>query len=81
MVAVDVQGGRVAVQTRGDANTGVERWTVDADGVVGGLVAHVGGVGPVVGWLMTPMGRSLAAAPAILIGLAEVCRSRVDRSH
>ena len=70
VAAVDVQGARVAVETRGDANTGTERWTVNADDVVGGLVAHVGGVGPVVGWLMTPMGRSLAAAPVILIGLA-----------
>lgn len=40
--------------TKGDANTGVERWTVRADGSVGRLVARVRGLHPVLGWLLRP---------------------------
>ncbi|HEX2085161.1 MAG TPA: signal peptidase I [Solirubrobacteraceae bacterium] len=49
--------GRWAFVTRGDANTGVERWVVEAGGRVGRVTARLPKAGYAVGWLGHPIGR------------------------
>lgn len=48
-------GGRWAFVTRGDANTGVERWTVDARGTIGRFSARLPRAGYAVAWLGRPL--------------------------
>ena len=45
--------------TRGDANSGSERWSVTAGGSVGRLVGRIPRAGYVVAWLSTPIVRGL----------------------
>ncbi len=55
-------GGRWAFVTRGDANTGVERWGIDAEGTVGRVSARLPRAGYAVAWLGQPFGRFLLVA-------------------
>ncbi len=48
------EGDRWAFVTRGDANSGSERWTVARDGRVGRLVLRVPRAGFAVAWLSSP---------------------------
>jgi signal peptidase I len=48
---VEMQEGRVAVETRGDANTGSESWVIDPQGVVGRVVFHL----PLAGYALAPL--------------------------
>jgi signal peptidase I len=48
-------GGRWAFVTRGDANTGVERWGVDAEGTVGRVSVRLPKAGYAVGWIGQPI--------------------------
>jgi signal peptidase len=48
-------GGRWGFVTRGDANTGVERWGVDADGTVGRVAVRLPKAGYAVGWVGQPV--------------------------
>jgi len=63
-------GSELEVTTKGDANTGDERWRVPVDGEVGRVVAVVPGAGYVLGRLGTPIGRGLLIALAALAALA-----------
>jgi signal peptidase I len=65
------QGSSVAVTTRGDANTTLERWTVRADGHVGRIVLDLPKLGYAVWLLNLPFGRIfLVVLPTLLIGAA-----------
>jgi signal peptidase I len=71
--------------TRGDANTGVERWSVHADGTVGRFLFRIPKVGYVLGWIAVPIVRSaLMVGAALFLGTAALRRiwasggSRVD---
>jgi signal peptidase I len=55
-------GGRWAFVTRGDANTGVERWAVEANGRVGRVTVRLPKAGYALGWLGQPAGRFLLVA-------------------
>jgi signal peptidase len=63
VVRVRVAGGRLAFVTRGDANTGTERWTVERSGTLGRFtgirVPHAGRAA-----------RALAGVPLMLVALA-----------
>ena len=50
-------GGNWAFVTRGDANTGVERWGVSAKGRLGRVTARLPKAGYAAGWLSNPIGR------------------------
>ena len=50
-------GGRWSFVTRGDANTGVERWAVEADGTVGRVSTRLPKAGYAMAWLGNPFGR------------------------
>lgn len=68
--AVSAGGGRVEVETRGDANTGSEEWVIDPAGTVGRFELRVPGLG----YLLAPLqGRAarllLVAGPAVLLAV------------
>jgi signal peptidase len=72
---VRVAGATVNVVTRGDANSGSERWRVSGDGRVGRLVYRIPKLGYVTGAAGTPLGRILfVVVPALLLGLTEIRR-------
>lgn len=65
--------GRVDVETRGDANTGSERWSVPADGSVGLVVFVIPKVGHVGQALRRPLGILIAVVlPVLAIGALTV---------
>lgn len=65
--------GRVDVETRGDANTGSERWSVPADGTVGRVVFVIPKVGHVGQALRRPLGILLVVIlPVLAIGALTV---------
>ena len=55
VVQVRRQGDRLAFVTRGDANTGEERWSIPRDGTIGAAMFRVPGAGHVLAWLRTPV--------------------------
>ena len=60
--------------TRGDANTGTERWSVKADGTIGKLLVRVPKVGKFVSWLGRPPVRFLFLTVASLLLAVEILR-------
>lgn len=67
------RGARIAMVTRGDANTGVERWTVPIDGRIGRVVYRVPRVGYFLAWARGPGGRLLLVTiPAALLAALEL---------
>ena len=68
-------GDTVSFVTRGDANTGVERWSVPEDGRIGRVVYHIPKVGYVANVAGSRLGRLLfLVLPALLLGLLELRR-------
>jgi len=74
VVARKVHRSRVAFVTRGDANTGVERWSIATDGSVGRLAWRVPKVGYAVSWLARPRVRVALVGVAGLILAAALLR-------
>ncbi len=60
-------GSSVTFVTRGDANTGVERWSIDAEGTVGQLAWRIPTLGYAISWLALPGIRLLLVTVAALI--------------
>lgn len=73
---VDVQreGNRFSFLTRGDTNTGEERWSVDADGTIGAMAFRVPYAGYVLAWLRMPMVRTAFLVGAALLFAAVALR-------
>ncbi len=72
---IQVQNGIVAFVTKGDANTGVERWKVSADGMIGRVDYHVWHLGYLLFWIRGRMGRVvLVVLPALFLGAYELLR-------
>ncbi len=70
-----VDGETAFVVTRGDANLGVERWSIPLDGTVGRVDFRVPKLGYVLKHAGGRMGRiALIALPALLLGLFELKR-------
>ena len=69
------RGDTIDFVTRGDANTGVERWTVGADGRIGRVLYRIPHAGFLMVFTRTPGGRLLfLIVPALLWGGSEVRR-------
>jgi signal peptidase I len=65
----------VSIVTKGDANTGVERWSVSADGTLGKVEYHVWHFGYLLFWIRGRLGRIvLVVVPALLLGAYELVR-------
>jgi signal peptidase I len=58
VVQVTRQGDRVSFVTRGDANTGEERWSVDPHGTIGATAFRVPRAGRLLAWLRMPFVRA-----------------------
>jgi len=70
-----VHDGVVSFVTKGDANTGVERWKVSADGTIGKVEYHVWRLGYLLSWIRGPLGRVvLVVVPALVLGAYELVR-------
>ena len=68
-------GDTVSFVTRGDANTGVERWSVPVDGRIGRVLYRIPKVGYVANVAGSRLGRLLfLVLPATLLGVAELRR-------
>ena len=75
VVSMVATGGVVQFVTRGDANTGVERWSVPADGVIGRVQYRVPKLGYITNRLGSRFGRfAFLVVPALLLGVMEVRR-------
>jgi signal peptidase I len=75
VVAVDASSGLVRFITRGDANTGGERWSIRSDGVIGRVEYRV----PKLGYVPSPLGGRFGrlgflVIPAVLLGILELRR-------
>jgi signal peptidase len=70
-----VHDGVVSFVTKGDANTGVERWKVSSDGTIGKVEYHVWRLGYFLSWVRGPLGRVvLVVVPALILGAYELVR-------
>jgi signal peptidase len=58
VVQVRPEGNRLAFVTRGDANTGEERWSIEQHGTIGSAAFRVPGAGHVLAWLRMPAVRT-----------------------
>jgi signal peptidase len=73
--SVRPKGGTVAMVTKGDANTAVERWTVPVNGSIGRVAYRVPDAGRVIATIRGRFGRLLLIAlPALLLGIYELSR-------
>ncbi|HEX9890834.1 MAG TPA: signal peptidase I [Actinomycetota bacterium] len=54
VIGMEREGGSFAFVTRGDANTGIERWNVAAGGTVGRVSLRIPRLGYVASWLGIP---------------------------
>ena len=77
---VNARGGTVTFVTKGDANTGSERWTTPADGEIGRVEYRLPRLGYALFWTRGTHARlMLVTVPALLLGLllvAEIWRPR-----
>jgi signal peptidase I len=75
VIAMRAMQGEVAFVTRGDANTGVERWTIPDDGVLGHVKYKIPKIGYFANRAASRIGRILfLVVPALLLGILELRR-------
>jgi signal peptidase I len=75
IVSMSVTGKEVSFVTRGDANTGVERWQIPAGGTIGRVEYRIPLLGYATNRAGSRIGRlGLIVAPAILLAIFEVRR-------
>lgn len=68
-------GDVVSFVTRGDANSGQEEWSVDADGTVGAMAFRIPKAGYLLAWLRTPVVRiSLVVGAALILSFLALRR-------
>jgi signal peptidase I len=73
--SIRVQGRSYAFVTKGDANDGVERWKVAANGKIARVTHHAPQLGYVLAHLRDPAKRLwILVIPAVLLGLFELVR-------
>jgi signal peptidase I len=73
--AMSVAGGVVSFETKGDANTSVERWTIGTDGTIGLVMYRVPKLGYILFYVHGTLGRLLlVVVPALLLGGYEILR-------
>ncbi|HEV8682132.1 MAG TPA: signal peptidase I [Actinomycetota bacterium] len=75
VVEVRRESDRVSFVTRGDANTGEERWSIDSHGTIGATAFRVPAAGHVLAWLRTPTVRmSLLVSAALVLAVLALRR-------
>ena len=75
VVSIEADGADVSFVTKGDANTGVERWTVPASGTIGRVELRIPYLGYVTNRAGSRIGRfALLVVPALLLALVELRR-------
>jgi signal peptidase len=75
VVAMAAVGSDVSFVTRGDANTGVEKWTVPAGGTIGRVEYRIPYLGYVTNRAGSRIGRfALLVIPAFLLAIVELRR-------
>jgi signal peptidase len=75
VIHMSADGDTASFVTRGDANTGVERWSVPVDGRIGRVVYHLPKIGYAANFAGSRLGRLLfLVLPATLLGIAELRR-------
>jgi signal peptidase len=75
MISMRVRGETVFVVTRGDANTGVERWSVPTNGTIGRAEYRIPKLGYAANRVGSRFGRlAFLVVPALLLALVELCR-------
>lgn len=75
VVEIRGEGNRVSFVTRGDANTGEERWSIDSGGTIGVTALRVPGAGHVLARLRTPAVRmSLLVGSALVLAVLALRR-------
>lgn len=75
VIAMRAKQGEVSFVTRGDANTGVERWTIPDDGVLGHVKYKIPKIGYIANRAGSRVGRILfLVVPALLLGILELRR-------
>ena len=80
VVSVEDIGDRRQFVTRGDANTGVEIWSIDRDGPLGLLVGRVPHAGYPLAWLSSePVMATLYLLLAVIVGRAVIGRIWASR--
>ncbi|MEA2449817.1 MAG: signal peptidase [Thermoleophilaceae bacterium] len=73
--SIHLAGSRAAIETRGDANSASEHWSVAADGRVGRVAYHVPLVGYALVWTHGRLARLLLIViPALALGALELGR-------
>jgi signal peptidase len=75
VTSMHASGTVIQFVTKGDANTGVERWSVPADGTIGRVAFRVPKLGFVTNYIGSRYGRFVfLVIPALLLGVMEVRR-------
>jgi len=75
VVSMEAVGSDVSFVTKGDANTGFERWTVPASGTIGRVVVRIPFLGYVTNRAGSRIGRfGLLVIPAVLLAFVELRR-------
>jgi signal peptidase I len=75
VVGISVTGDTVSFVTKGDANTGVERWSIPESGSLGRVMLRVPKLGYVTDRAGSRVGKLLLiVAPAFLLGVFEIRR-------
>ena len=70
-----VGDGLVMFVTKGDANTGTERWVVPTDGTIGRVAFHVPKLGYLMVWIRSTIGLLLVIVlPTLVLGASELWR-------
>ena len=67
VVQVTREANRVSFVTRGDANTGEERWSIDSRGTIGATAFRVPGAGHLLAWLRMPHVRATFLISSALV--------------
>lgn len=74
VIGMERQSGAYAFVTRGDANTGVERWVVPDDGTVGEVALRIPRLGYVSSWLSIPTVRLVVLLSAVALITLDLLR-------
>lgn len=74
VVRVRSEGAAFGFVTKGDVNTGVERWSVDAGGTIGEVAFRIPAAGYVLSWLGMPYVRVGLMGIAVLVLLTVALR-------
>jgi signal peptidase len=72
---IEVDGRQVRFETKGDSNTTIETWGIDAGGTIGRVEFDLPLAGYALSWLASPLAKmALVVIPALMLGSLEIAR-------